>query len=761
MDQGFTPAPGRMDGEMKRAGGKDRLQFTSSLRFRILLLVLLSALPALVLILYSGLEQRQMSRASAQEDAFRLARLAASNHSALLEGANQFLAAIAKLPQLHSDDLSGCDQLLDEIVSQYRRYRWMRLASHTGEILCSSTFSDTIPDPLGQIHFQEALENGSFAVGNFFVVPETERAVLPIAYPIQDNQGQDRVLLSTLELHWLEEMTSEIELPEMSALLIVTQDGTVVARVPDPETWVGRVLPEAPIIRTIITERGEGTVEAAGIDGIVRLFAFIPLRGLGERAYVSFGIPTHIAYAEANQQLARNLFTLGLITFFALAVAWYSGSVFILNKVNAVLKAAKRMTAGDLSARTGVEPGQGELHQLAAGFDEMAKTVQLREMQVRQAESRFRALVEQIPAITYTTRLDEDGSYIYISPQVEAMLGFTPQEWLSDPQRLSKQLHRDDCDRVLAQIRDGRQNRKGIRLEYRLLTRERRTVWIRDESTIVSDETGTPLFIQGVMFDISERKKSEADLERYATQLERSNRELQDFAYITSHDLQEPLRKIQAFGERLKAKQGASLGEDGLDYIERMRNSSARMQALINDLLVYSRLTTKALPFVPTNLNMIANEVASNLELLIDERHGRLEIGDLPTVDADPVQMRQLLQNLIQNGLKFHQPGKSPVIKVYSQDGNMERRWVKQVDIVVEDNGIGFDEKYLDRIFQPFQRLHPRNEFEGSGIGLSICRKIVERHGGSITAKSKPGLGSKFIFTLPINHVNTEIGEPI
>lgn len=735
------------------------MHFTSSLRFRLLLLVLLSALPALALTLYSGLELRQVARESAQDDAFRLARLAASNHSAFVEGANQFALALAQLPQLYGQDLSDCGPLFDEIISQYRRYHWIRLASSSGEILCSSTVNERLPSPVGQIHFQQALESGNFAVGDFLILPESGRTVLPFAYPVPLDQGEDRVLLSNLELRWFQELASEVELPELSALLIVAQDGTIVSRIPDPEVWVGRVLPEAPIIQSIITEQGEGTVEAVGVDGVMRLYAFLPLQGLANRAYVSIGIPTQIAYAAANQQLSRNLLTLALISIIALGVAWYSGNVFILKKVDAVLRAAKRMTRGDLTARTGIEAGNGELDELAAGFDEMAKTVQLREMQVRQAETRFRTLVEQIPAITYTTRLDESGSYIYISPQVESVLGFSPQEWMADPQKLAKQLHRDDCDGVLAMIKEGREKKEGVRLEYRLLTRTRRTIWIRDESTIVTDEKGDPLFIQGVMFDISERKKSEAELERYATQLERSNRELQDFAYITSHDLQEPLRKIQAFGERLKTKHGTSLGETGLDYVERMRSSSARMQALINDLLVYSRLTTKATPFVPTDLSVIAAEVVSALEVLIEESHGRVIIGELPVIDADPAQMRQLFQNLIQNGLKFRQPDTPPVIKVYDEDENREKRWRQQVEIFVDDNGIGFDEKYLDRIFQPFQRLHGRGEYEGSGIGLSICRKIVERHGGSITAKSQPGIGSKFIITLPIKHINAEIGD--
>ena len=183
------------------------------------------------------------------------------------------------------------------------------------------------------------------------------------------------------------------------------------------------------------------------------------------------------------------------------------------------------------------------------------------------------------------------------------------------------------------------------------------------------------------------------------------------------------------------------------------------MQTLINDLLMYSRLTTKALPFSPTDLAVIANEVISSLELRIEETHGRVEVGELPVIDADPVQMRQLLQNLIHNGLKFSREGVAPLVKVYVNNEKSATKLFNKVELVVEDNGIGFNEKYLDRIFQPFQRLHGRGEYEGSGIGLSVCRKIVERHGGDITAKSQPGLGSKFMITLPVKQVQAEIGE--
>jgi len=231
--------------------------------------------------------------------------------------------------------------------------------------------------------------------------------------------------------------------------------------------------------------------------------------------------------------------------------------------------------------------------------------------------------------------------------------------------------------------------------------------------------------------------------------LQRSNHELQDFAYVASHDLQEPLRKIQAFGDRLKTKCAAALTDDGRDYLERMQNAASRMQTLINDLLAFSRVTTKGQPFELVELSRVAREVLSDLEVRIEQTGARIEVADLPTLDADPMQMRQLLQNLIGNALKFRREHFKPLVKVSSRPVNGAH-----CELRVEDNGIGFDMKYLERIFGMFQRLHGREHYEGTGVGLAICRKIAERHGGQITAESAPGRGATFIVTLPVHHGN-------
>lgn len=254
-----------------------------------------------------------------------------------------------------------------------------------------------------------------------------------------------------------------------------------------------------------------------------------------------------------------------------------------------------------------------------------------------------------------------------------------------------------------------------------------------------------------LQLEILERKRAEESIRAVARKLEISNRELQDFAYVASHDLQEPLRKVQAFGDRLKLKYAPQLGPEGADFLDRMQNAAKRMQVLINDLLAFSRVTTKANPFQMVDLNQVLKEVASDLEVRLQQTNGRIEKENLPTIQADPVQMRQLLQNLLSNALKFHKPEEPPVVIVRStilppeKDGEGSK-----CEIQVADNGIGFDEKYLDRIFTVFQRLHGRGVYEGTGIGLAICRKIVDRHGGTISARSKPGLGAAFIVTLPV-----------
>lgn len=299
-----------------------------------------------------------------------------------------------------------------------------------------------------------------------------------------------------------------------------------------------------------------------------------------------------------------------------------------------------------------------------------------------------------------------------------------------------------------------------------------------DGTTFVAEFVRSPLTENGrnigevILFkDISERKQAEEALTQKAVELTRSNAELEQFAFVASHDLQEPLRKIQAFGDRLKARCEEAGLETGRDYLERMQNAASRMRRLIDDLLTFSRVISRTEPFTPVSLTTVVKEVLGDLEVCIEKNGAKIETGELPTIEADAVQLRQLLQNLIGNALKFQPPGASPMVRIHgrivappdpgSNTALHSRLPVEggtapeeqYCELVVQDNGIGFEEKYLDKIFAVFQRLHGRQEYEGTGIGLAVCRRIVDRHGGKITAHSKPGEGATFIVHLPVRQL--------
>ena len=293
-----------------------------------------------------------------------------------------------------------------------------------------------------------------------------------------------------------------------------------------------------------------------------------------------------------------------------------------------------------------------------------------------------------------------------------------------------------------------------------------RDVWLQTTKVPLRDTSGNTIGLVGIAANITGRKADEEQLRRFAAQLEQSNAELKNFASVASHDLQEPLRKIQAFGGRLRAKCAEQLGPKGLDYLERMEGAAQRMQVLIQDLLKLSRVTSRALPFEQCDLRAIALAVLGDLEVAIEQKDARVGIGDLPVIEGDPVQMHQIFLNLISNALKFQRPGETPVVTVSARVFTPADAIITGAatgaavcEITVQDNGIGFEACFVEQIFVVFQRLHTRTEYEGTGIGLAVCRKITDRHGGTIVAHSDPPGGAKFTITLPVKQPTTVAHE--
>jgi PAS domain S-box-containing protein len=362
----------------------------------------------------------------------------------------------------------------------------------------------------------------------------------------------------------------------------------------------------------------------------------------------------------------------------------------------------------------------------------------------RESEERFRHLANSMPQLVWTALAD--GTVDYYNERCHEYEGISQRvdgEWTWAPV-----LHPDDMQPTIEAWEHAVETGQIYQIEHRVRMATGDFRWHLSRGVPAKDDQGNILRWYGTATDIHDYKLAEEAVRVYSQQLERSNRDLEEFAFIASHDLQEPLRKIQMFSELLQSEFGVSLGERGTDYLSRMQDAATRMQQMMNSLLNYSRIANKTNMITPVNLNGILENVLIDLEGQIQQKAGKVEAGDLPVIEGDALQMHQLMQNLIGNAVKYCKPDQPPQIRIWSQ-GIESRDDGPQVQICVQDNGIGFDEKFIERIFQPFQRLHGRSEYEGYGIGLALCRKIAERHRGSVSAHSVPGEGSTFVVTLP------------
>ena len=363
----------------------------------------------------------------------------------------------------------------------------------------------------------------------------------------------------------------------------------------------------------------------------------------------------------------------------------------------------------------------------------------------------FRLMVQAVKDYAIF-RLDPDGYVSSWNEGAEYIKGYRPEEIIGQhfsvfypPDKLAEEW---PAFELQAARKEGRFEDEGWRIR-----KDGSRFWANVVITAIRGEDGQLLGFTKVTRDLTERRAHEEalyDVERRLQQanadLIAKNSDLQDFAHVASHDLQEPLRKIRTFAGMLITELGEGLSEDGLMYLDRICTSADRMKMLLDDLLAYSRVTTRARAPETVDLNWIVEEAVSDLHVLVHETEGRVEWKELPTVQADPTQMRQLVQNLIGNALKFRRSGVAPHVRITSRPHPGPR---EGYIVLVEDNGIGFEEVYAERIFGPFQRLHGRDRYAGSGLGLAICKRIVERHGGSISVHSRPGEGSTFAVYLP------------
>ncbi len=371
-----------------------------------------------------------------------------------------------------------------------------------------------------------------------------------------------------------------------------------------------------------------------------------------------------------------------------------------------------------------VKDSSGKIARLQGAFQDITASRQTME-QIRRYAERQAAIFESITDAFFT--LDREWRFTYVNHRSEELLQKSRGDllgqsvWEMFPAAVGTNFER--------QYRHAVESGNSVAFEayYQPLD-----LWM-EISAYPSDE-GLAVYYRS----IRERKEAQLKLEATLQELERSNRELQDFAFVASHDLQEPLRKIQAFSDRLISR-SEQLDDQDKDYLRRMQSAAGRMQNLIEDLLSYSRVTTKAKPMVSCDTQAILQEVLQDMETSISREQARVTTGPLPPTVGDATQLRQVLQNLLSNAIKFHAPGQPPEITLAAEEVSGSE-WT----LVISDNGIGFDERYAEKLFHPFQRLHQKEGYAGTGIGMAIVKKILDRHGATITVKSQPGRGTTF-----------------
>ncbi|MAE64753.1 MAG: hypothetical protein CMJ18_10845 [Phycisphaeraceae bacterium] len=428
----------------------------------------------------------------------------------------------------------------------------------------------------------------------------------------------------------------------------------------------------------------------------------------------------------------------------------------IMRPIDRLRRGTKLIGAGDLSHRID-STADDELGALAAAFDRMTDRLQRTtvtvdvmanevrerrraETDLRESEERFRQLVDNIREVFYVHN-GTGGDLQYVSPMYERLWGRTCQSLYDDSHGWIDAIHPDDRGRVgeawVRQCATG-----GFKEEYRIVRPDGGIRWILDRAVPIADAEGQVYRIVGIAEDITPRKKVEQELTSSAAALEASNQELEQFAYVASHDLQEPLRMVTSYLQLLSRRYRGRLDAEADEFIDFAVDGGKRMQQLIHDLLTYSRIASKTEPFEPIDLNAVIAEVRSNLEELIRSETARVECAPLPTVTGDRLQLTQLMQNLVGNAVKYHGTA-PPEVRVSAARSNGQ--WL----LSVADNGIGIDPQHFERIFAIFQRLHTSEEYSGTGIGLALCKRIVERHGGHIWLESRPGSGATFHFTIP------------
>ncbi|MEI6562371.1 MAG: ATP-binding protein [Verrucomicrobiota bacterium] len=620
---------------------------TTGLRLRLMLLVVLAMLPMFGLVLYRATEDRNHKLRELEEEAIRTAEMSASSVSQVIEGAKQLLFSLSYAEPVRAMNGPAASAHFARLLKSSSTFNNIGLAQGDGVNIASATPTGAGFNRRDRPYYERLQQKRDFTIGEHLISRITQLPTVVLCYPLPDQPADKPVaaVYGALNLESLRHCISGHNLPPKSVMVVLDRNGVILARTAEPEKWVGQRAKSWILLHA----RGEqnGFVETAGVDGITRLYYYVPVPHSEGDLSVNVGVPKSAVLAAMRASFYRDLLILDLFTLVALAAAWFFADYAVLQHVKRLTSAARQLAQGKWDVQARLSGGARELQQLGCAFDDMASA--LRE-------------------------------------------------------------HRD-------------------RLELRVA---QRTHELSHANACLQAE-------------IEERKQAQAVAQKLMANLERSNKELEQFAYVASHDLQEPLRLVSSYTQLLLQRYRERLDADAEPITNFITEGVARMQRLIQDLLAYSRVSNQSHTPSFADAQAVLETVLRNLAMVIREQGAVITHDPLPALLCDPTKLGQLFQNLISNGIKFHGE-EPPRIHIGVGKTEDESAWL----FSVSDNGIGIEQDYFDRIFVLFQRLHTRSKYPGTGIGLTICKRIVEQHGGKIWVKSAKGKGCTFYFTIAL-----------
>ncbi len=751
-----------------------------------LILVGVAALPLAVSLGLSVSNDYGSERKSAQSQLLGAAERIKAAYDQLASNTEVLLASMsAALAVSDFPESASCDVFMRSVLERERPYANLVATDANGLVTCSASPLPASDAPMTfaeRPYFRTPRDTRKFMVLPLSEGPILQRRILPMAYPWTVGHEFRGVLFAPVGLDQLNRMLRSVHLPHGSKATLHDQEGNMAASTDSVGSGPGIDRKARSIA---VATRRPSTFEVDDDVGVSHLYAatFVGDRTRADALVILVKMPAAVAYEGSRRALSTALVGLLLAAAFLIAASLWGAKFLVVRPLGMLGHAIERVSRGELTAGTVEVKGVREIRALSRGFNDMTAALHDRTTRLKVSEERFRSMVHTNPAVTFLAAADGSPRFLEMSGQVEGLIGAPAEAIIADPAVLLDRLAPESRERWFEALRHCLDTGETVGLDVAFTMGDQRPGWVRVEAGIVYDSEGKVMGVQGVALDITDRVAAEqaiaglnATLEERITArtaelvslngvlasvnrgLAEANAELEAFSYSVSHDLRAPLRAISGFAHLIEVDHADVLGDEGRRLLDRIQQASERMGRLIDDLLDLAKVGRGDMNIVAVDLSALARETMASLAQSDPDRSVQLRIQDDLVVFGDAVLTRVLIENLLGNAWKFTSLRPDAFIEVGSAaDPDDPTRTV----VLVRDNGAGFDMAYVEKLFHPFQRLHTAQEYTGTGIGLAIVRRIVERHQGKVWAEGDVDRGATVYFRLADNATLGPAAAPV